>query len=126
MTLDIPKFLDRRNEDTKDWVSPHQRRTKNNDTYDDRSVFNTVVVRYGQHKLTRKFKENLAVLIKSEVFKGSNTFGKIRKALGERYSDNELKCGLNQAKKWNKSLALKKLVYWKLTMDGKTYSIINQ
>ena len=81
-------------------------------------------VEYGKHKLTRKFKENLAILIRSEVSKGNNTFGKIRKALGERYSDNELRCGINQAKKWNKSLALRKIIYWKLIMDGKTYSVL--
>ena len=126
MTLNIPKFLDRRNDDTKNWLTTKKQDTTGLSVPNDQSKFKTVSVEYGKHKLTGKFKENLAVLIMAEVSKGNNTFGKIRKALGDRYSDNELKSGLNQAKKWNKTLALKRIAYWKLTMNGKTYSIENQ
>ena len=59
-------------------------------------------VPYGKNKLNGQFKDSLALLIKSEVTKGNNTFAKIKKVLGSRYSDNELRCGVRQARKFNK------------------------
>jgi hypothetical protein len=91
----------------------------------DQSILTQSKAEYGKNKLTAKFKEDLAVLIKSEVLKGNNTFYKVKKVLGHRYSDNELKCGFNQARKFNKTFALKKIIYWKLELNGKTYSVIN-
>jgi hypothetical protein len=57
----------------------------------DQSILTQSKAEYGKNKLTAKFKEDLAVLIKGEVLKGNNTFYKVKKVLGHRYSDNELK-----------------------------------
>ena len=78
---------------------------------------------YGKNKLNGQFKDNLALLIKNEVIKGNNTFAKIKKVLGSRYSDNELKCGVRQARKFNKSLGLNKIRWWKIEVRGKTYFV---
>jgi hypothetical protein len=118
MVLKIPKFLRRYEEGDKKsgGVSPSP---------SDQSELKQSKTPYGQNKLTGKFKENLALLIKAEILKGNNTFYKVKKVLGHRYSDNELKCGFNQGRKFNKSFALKKIIYWKLELNGKTYSVLN-
>ena len=118
MVLEIPKFLRRYEEGDKKngGVSPSP---------SDQSKLKMSKTLYGQNKLTAKFKQDLAILIKGEVLKGNNTFYKVKKVLGHRYSDNELKCGFNQGRKFNQTFALKKIIYWKLELNGKTYSVLN-
>ena len=121
MVLEIPEFL-RRNKDNSVRVN---KGANSPQPTADQSELKMSKTLYGQNKLTAKFKEDLAVLIKVEVLRGNNTFYKVKKVLGHRYSDNELKCGFNQGRKFNKTFALKKIIYWKLELNGKTYSVLN-
>ena len=120
--LEIPKFLRREKEDGIENL-PSAGKKYPSDQSNTKVELVHKKVPYGKNKLNGQFKDNLALLIKNEVTKGNNTFAKIKKVLGSRYSDNELRCGVRQARKFNKSLGLNKIRWWKIEVKGKTYFV---
>ena len=75
-----------------------------------------------KRRLTLKYKDDISHDIKSEIKDGNNTFGKLRKVLGDRYTDRELKAGLRHGlRDW---LRTSLTTYTKITKENKTYSVV--
>mgnify|MGYP003153087396 FL=1 len=75
-----------------------------------------------KRRLTLKYKDNISQDIKLEIMGANNTFGKLRKVLGDRYTDRELKAGLRHGlRDW---LRTGLTSYTKITKENKTYSVV--
>lgn len=55
-------------------------------------------------KLTAARKDRIAGAVIAAVERGADTFGQIRKALGARYSDRDLRAGIRAGKHWQPRL----------------------
>lgn len=54
----------------------------------------------GKRRRTAVYRAELAGVILASVADGADTFGKIRKRVGDKYDDAELRIGIRAAKKW--------------------------
>lgn len=98
-TIQIPEFLIRAN-----W-SP-ERVAQHAAAWDDilKTTMPAAVVKpstaSGKRRRTAAYRDELAGVILASVADGADTFGKIRKRVGDRYDDAELRIGIRAAKKW--------------------------
>lgn len=126
----LPPFLDRTREDhplnnaNRDSDSPDSFETKI-----EQSIDNEDDQKKGVSKLTSIFKDKIARDVIGVVKKGNDTFGKIRKAL-KKYTDRELKSGINFAKQWLTFANVKghkrllKKYQQRLVSKGRKYSVV--
>ena len=56
----------------------------------------------GKRRRTAVYRAELAGVILASVADGADTFGKIRKRVGDRYDDAELRIGIRAAKRWTR------------------------
>ena len=77
-------------------------------------------------------KDRIAAAVICAVEGGADTFGKIRKALGSRYDDRELRAGIRAARRWQPRLKpgtsggrpVMRRTRVALVLTGRRYSII--
>jgi len=143
--LPLPPFLDRTREDhplynggkqtidlntkigTKFSDSPDSFETKIEQSIDNKD--SETQQRGELSKLTSIFKDKIARDVIGVVKKGNDTFGKIRKAL-KKYTDRELKSGINFAKQWLTFANVKghkrllKKYQQRLISKGRKYSVV--
>ena len=84
-----------------------------------------------KRRLTRVFKDKVAIAVIAQVRRGNNTFGKLRKSVVE-FDDRELKAGIRHAMKWmpmveRKGTRAKPQInryQARLELNGRTYSVV--
>ena len=105
-TLEIPEFLRRQAHPINEFLE------QNKKPY--------ITVAMSNRPLTNLYKERIATEVNIAVMSGSNTFGKLRNKLSIRFSDREIRAGINFARRQWLPISMKQM---KLKNKYKTYYV---